>query len=745
MKITFITAIITLIANLSFGQTITIDNSPTPTDLVTNTLIGPGLTTSNITFSGDAQQIGKFFENGSSLGLDSGIVLSTGTVNDITGAPGGWGTDFFGPGDNDILTTAQQVRPGISSTNDAAILEFDFVPDGDVVTFNFVFASNEYYTYINSDFNDAFGFYISGANPAGGQYNVENVALVPGTTDPITISTIYDYAFETPPQRNAEYFAPSFSGVGFEAGTIPINITFNVICDSTYHFKFAIADCVDGALDTGVFLEGGSFQSIPVDINLGATLNNNYNGEDAVIEGCSSTNTELVFSRPECNSDVPLDVPIDITGTATNGVDYNTLNDTIHFLANETDVIFPLGVMNDGVTEGPEYFTITITNVLTSGDTVYTAQTIWILDPEPELTAYDTTLYCTSDSVQVFTSVDFGVPPYTYSWQGLSDTTESIYVMTDQEGSFDYIVTVIDSCGNSDTDTLTVLIDQELTIQELLSNPSSSCEPTGLAYNNGFPILTTGNASPPVYQWNGPDDPNLPIGNALNANNLSSGMYYFTVTDDFCTTTDSVFVDVNIAPIASMTVAPISGCSPLTVNFTNTSQNATNFNWNFGDGNTMSSSGLTSESHEYTISSDMYLVAIADDGCTDTTYQSITIDICGCTDPNGTNYNEFATVDDGSCIYPEPVVVAPNIFTPNDDGNNDIFELDAKYTDMIQLVITNRWGNVVYEGESANPAWDGKTSSGGKAEEGTYFYKYTATGIYGDQITGHGFVQLVRD
>ena len=122
---------------------------------------------------------------------------------------------------------------------------------------------------------------------------------------------------------------------------------------------------------------------------------------------------------------------------------------------------------------------------------------------------------------------------------------------------------------------------------------------------------------------------------------------------------------------------------------------------------------------------------------------TLTVEPCGCSDPNASNYNPLATIDDGSCVYPLPTVSAPNIFTPNDDGINDVFYLKSTNTVRIELIILNRWGIVLYEGSGIDPAWDGTSSNGNKANEGTYFYKYIATGPGGDTKDGQGFVQLI--
>jgi gliding motility-associated-like protein len=120
----------------------------------------------------------------------------------------------------------------------------------------------------------------------------------------------------------------------------------------------------------------------------------------------------------------------------------------------------------------------------------------------------------------------------------------------------------------------------------------------------------------------------------------------------------------------------------------------------------------------------------------------------GCTDPNALNYDPNAIVNDGSCTYPIPVVEAPNVFTPSGDGVNDTYFLSTKNVVKLDLVIMNRWGNVLFEKSSDNlvtdnPTWDGKVN-GVLANEGVYFYKYVGYNISGQEVTGHGFFHLVR-
>ena len=733
------------------GQII-IDNTPTPSSLVTNTLIGPGLVTSGITFSGNPVQIGFFDANGSNIGIDSGVVMSSGNVLNIT-PPGIPDTDLSGPGDADVLATAQSVTSNssaasITSTHDAAVLEFDFVPTGDVVVFRFVFASQEYLTYVNTQFNDAFGFYISGPNPAGGNYNVDNLALVPGTTEPITISTIYPPIGPGSPGLNSSYYGPAPSGHSFNGFTIPIEIRFDVICDSSYHFKFAIADCQDGILDTGVFLEGGSFQAVPVDLSLETNIDASLFGDSVIFEGCG-TNANFVFTRPSCQSGDSLYVDVNVGGIATNGVDYSLIPDSVLFLPGSTEVTIPFFAYQDGVFEGYEDVIVTVTNILPSGDTIITTGTIWLFDqPNVSVVAHDTAVYCLQDSLSIIAEGINGVAPYTYSWSTSTDTINTINVPANTNGSIDYYVSITDFCGFTDNDTLTVFINETLSIDSVIMYPASSCLPDGAV--SATVSGATSVISLPVYNW-----VNETHSDSINATvwtGLPSGMYYFTVTDDVCSKSDSIFVDMDLPPIADFTLSTSSGCDPLNVTFTNSSQNATTYYWDFGNGNSLNVSNSSDQNQTYNSDAQIMLIAYDDNTCSDTAYMNVSVVTCGCMDPEGINYNPLAVQDDGSCIYPVPQAIAPNVFTPNGDNDNDVFFVKTKFTTSLELIITNRWGNIMYEKtiDLTNPlttteGWDGNTKSGNQAKEGTYFYTYKVTGIKGDTIEGHGFLELVRD
>lgn len=731
----FLVSTLSLLFGTSAFSQITVDNTLSPGQIV-NSLIGAGVSVSNISFTGNTNQVGTFDGSASNIGLQNGVIISSGTILDIVPPNQPSGAGFGNPGDPDLLTIAQSVATNpqaglINSTQDAAILEFDFIPTGDSVRFNFVFASEEYTTYINSQFNDAFGFFISGpgfagpyAAPAGFPAGAENLAFVPGTTDPITISTIQ-------PGLNAAYYINNAATThSFNGFTVPMTIEFAVTCGQTYHFKFAVADCQDDFLDTGVFLEGNSFSSDAVDIAV-ATVS----GDTAVYEGCTSA--DFIFSRTDSTD--TLDVTFDISGTATPGTDYTALGTSITFLPGVDTMVLTLDPIADGLIEPGESVIITAYTVNACGDTVASTGTVWIFDePFLEIDEEDTVLLCSDDSLLVHAIASGGFAPYTYSWTNNSSTADSAYINASVLGPVDYYITATDGCGYSVTDTLTVTLNQTLAIDTLLSYPSAPCDPTG-----AVSAMTSGETGVPLYEWTGPG-PNSP--NSIDATvwqNLSPGWYYFSVTDNVCVENDSVYVDVTPPPVASFSAVPNAGCSPLTVTFTNTSQNADSYQWDFGGGNIVNTSSTAPITQTYTATTVIQLIAIDAGGCPDTTYSTVTVSTCGCTDPNAQNYDPNAVFDDGSCFYPEPIIYVPNVFTPNGDNQNDLFFIELENATDLKFTILNRWGNVIYEATGLAAAWNGYLEGGNFAQDGTYFVKYEVTSINGDIVEGHGFVQLI--
>jgi hypothetical protein len=153
------------------------------TSLVNGVLLKGCVTASNVVFRGNAAQIGHFLKGSSAFPLSEGVLLSTGNVANAEGPNKDFGTttQYAGAGDANINT----ITGGTSY--DAAVLEFDFVPAGNILQFNYVFASEEYAEYVGAASNDAFAFLLSGPGITG----TVNIALIPSTSTPVSINTVH--------------------------------------------------------------------------------------------------------------------------------------------------------------------------------------------------------------------------------------------------------------------------------------------------------------------------------------------------------------------------------------------------------------------------------------------------------------------------------------------------------------------------------------------------------------------------
>ncbi|WP_177169546.1 choice-of-anchor L domain-containing protein [Cylindrospermopsis raciborskii] len=224
-------------------------------------ILGSGVAITDANFTGNEQSAAVFSaaDPSTGVGITSGIVLSTGKVADIYGPNDSdtTSTDFFRAGDTDLNVL---VTP--SDTKDAAVLEFDFVPTNSFLTFNYVFASEEYNEWVSTQFNDVFGFFVTDSLGV-----TTNIAVIPGTTTPIATNNVNS-------STNPAYYLNNDTS-DFGLSTTPYNTEFDgfttvltaaiqVIPDKKYHFKLAIADNSDGIYDSAVFITKGSFASLPL-------------------------------------------------------------------------------------------------------------------------------------------------------------------------------------------------------------------------------------------------------------------------------------------------------------------------------------------------------------------------------------------------------------------------------------------------------------------------------------------------
>lgn len=207
----------------------------------------------NVKFRGAITSRGAFTNKQTSLPFKDGIILSTGDIMKAAGfnRANGMSTANQTSGDKNLSNLVKK------TTYDAAILEFDFIPCSDVISFRYIFASEEYNEYVNSGFNDIFGFLLT--NQQTGKKT--NMAVLPGTNTPITINNINS-------ERNSSFFyfnnreqeKKNFKhGIEYDGFTKPLIAYAEVEAFTPYHIKICIADVGDMNYDSSVFIEGSSF------------------------------------------------------------------------------------------------------------------------------------------------------------------------------------------------------------------------------------------------------------------------------------------------------------------------------------------------------------------------------------------------------------------------------------------------------------------------------------------------------
>ena len=237
-------------------------------DILLNTTCASvtNITSSTGTNFGSTNGIGYFSENGSGFPFSDGIVLTTGNAANAHGPNNSvlseGATTWTGDAQLEAIILAATGTPMVS--RNATKLEFDFIPLVSNISFNFLFASEEYGTF-QCGFSDSFAFLLT--NIATGV--TTNLAVIPNTTIPVSVVTIRDGLFNGGcASANPEYFGNFYGAapglnvladpINFNGLTVPLTATSPVTPGTQYHIKLVIADQADTLFDSAVFLEGGS-------------------------------------------------------------------------------------------------------------------------------------------------------------------------------------------------------------------------------------------------------------------------------------------------------------------------------------------------------------------------------------------------------------------------------------------------------------------------------------------------------
>lgn len=573
--------IFVLLTHLITNAQVVIDNTMTVQQFVQDVLLGPNITATNITFNGlpanqVSQQIGSFECVDCQLDIASGFVMSSGFATSLVGPNNMTATDFitFDVGNDPDLNILADASGVNSQPMDWAIIEFDFVPLGDTLRFNYVWASEEYPEFVaegGTMYNDFFGFFLSGPGINGPfSNNAINIALIPGTDIPVGIGTLNNGVANAGPCDYCEYYNQDYPGgngaptedddafnnpyyANADGYTDMLTAIGIVQCGETYHIKLAIADGWDTSLNSYVILERESFTSnLVVEVELDFTAGGP--NDDTVFEDCGSV--DIIFSRPE-NSDPndELIAYLDWTGTAVEGTDYSLMPDSLVFTPGLMFIPVPFQAIQDNLAEGQEEVTLMITNfAVCTGISLESEYSFFLQDTADPIVVQDENYtICSGASQFLEPTITGGYGVYSYSWStgGTTDTLTVSPLTTTT-----YVLTVSDTCGlspNSGDFTVNINTFAPLSIEIPDGDVVLEC--------GGFADITavaTGGDSAYEYYWFNEDGEDLwGFGNTLSYSSWSGpGEVNVQVTDG-CGFTDTATVNVTInSPMITIVLPP---------------------------------------------------------------------------------------------------------------------------------------------------------------------------------------------
>ncbi|HXC04474.1 MAG TPA: gliding motility-associated C-terminal domain-containing protein, partial [Bacteroidia bacterium] len=215
-----------------------------------------------------------------------------------------------------------------------------------------------------------------------------------------------------------------------------------------------------------------------------------------------------------------------------------------------------------------------------------------------------------------------------------------------------------------------------------------------------------------TYSWN--------TGATSSSIHVTAGGTYSVTVSNGCGSSTATAAVVVSTVVSNFTTDSVTGYVPFTVHFTNnSSSNVTGWSWNFGDGTTGTGPNPI---HVY--------------GTAGTYTAVLTV-----TDPNGctSTFNVLIHVNDV-----QSSLNVPNVFTPNSDGSNDVFLVEAKGIATFEMKIYDRWGILMNTFTNPSQGWDGRTQGGVAVTNGTYYYILNATGSDGKIFNKQGYLMLIR-
>ena len=768
----YIFLIFFFLAITAFSQNISVDNQTyAPQQLIEDILIDSNCISNVVVtntvggnFNGSDESYGYFDANGSPFPFQSGIVLSTGRLNNVKG-PNNTLSDDDAPnwnGDSDLEAALNE-----NNTTNATIIEFDFTSVADQISFRYIFASEEYQEGDSNtcQYSDLFGFLI---RPSNSQYYT-NIALVPNTQTPVKVTTVHP---EIPGgcQAENEMYFESFNGsispINFNGQTKILTAIANTIPNETYHVKLVIADEQNYRYDSAVFLEAGSFN---LNTNLGEDrliANNNPLCENETIdlnafqsgmttykwfkdgnELFSETNSVLTVSDSGIYS---VEITIDNTCISEGGITieysqnpvvtntdliecdfdqdglttFNLQNSIFTITNNDASLIvsnFFLSQINAenniNPIQNPTSFNNTVANqkVYARVENQFGCFEIAELELKNSTTTLSLQPYQTCDDsiVDGFTTFD------------LNDARLEIEPLVPANANIAFFTSIEDAFNETnsiDGNFVNTIVNSEDIYVKVTTDSNQCYAITNLSLNVLFTPELLPNESLNYCLNNFPETITL-FGGVINDN--PSNFYYQWLFNGSDTGVNTSFIDVNETGIYTVIVTDPNGC------------------FNSRDITLTPSNEPTFESLQFTelTNNNTAIITVSGEGNYEYALDN----------ENGfyQNENSFSGLEPGfhsiyirdknGCGYISKdfsILGFPKFFTPNDDTINDVWKpigANSEFNTNLEILIFNRYGKLL---QATNPilGWDG-TLNGLALPSDDYWYIISHPN--GKQYSGH--------
>lgn len=657
-------------------DTVAVHDEHTDIDLVKNIFLkGFCQNVSNISSIGDPKSVGFFHNAGDAIGVEAGIILSTGDIKNAVGPNSSTRItepyNILGDKDLELIST--------STIFDAGGISFSFVPLAEKVSFRYVFASDEYCEFVGSEFNDVFGFFVSGPGINGTfSNNAINVAKIPGSEKPVSINNINHEVNSELYIRNEGYDRdkscthnadPQFlANIEFDGFTVPMVAEFDVIPCETYTIRLVVGDVQDKIIDSAVFLEMNSFD-IGGNIKVLASTD-----KDDLTNPSETCNDGILKFERVSDSNIAQTVAYNIlpNSDATPGEDFAMLPETLEFDIGQSYIELPLGIITDGEEEPTEMFGIEIDYPC---DCVGAENAVFLIEDDIEFDiSLDEASVCKDQEFELGPQINGGTQPYTFLWSnGMTQDTINTSIFNDT----DFFLSAIDECGRIATANAMVTVKE--TPEASIGGVYEICE----GFEDEIKLDLEGKGP-----WNISYQVDSDVPTSVE-NILESPFYIpadrpgnYTLTefeDQICvglTSGTAIVEQIDIQVQENITLP--------TCRFSTDGEISLNIISKYPINDIVWSRNNESDYYLSEVAEGEYTLHLYDDkGCQ---YEK---------------YFEIESIELNQKLCDNLNVYIPNVYSPNGDGNNDEFlvylDNDDAIVEIKNFSIFDRWGGKVFE------------------------------------------------